>query len=317
LRRDPVSPRDLHGVFAVPPLARRFDTTRSIDFEQNDLIVRHIAEGGLTRLLYGGNAFLHHITMAEYDQLLVWLAGFDEGLWAIPSVGPSYGRAMDQSPLIRKHSFPCVMVLPCADPRDAPGLERGYREIAEASETKLIVYLKDENNLGPSKEAGLDSVARLVDDGVCVAIKYAIVRPDPSSDSYLDNLLKHVGPGVVVSGIGERPAIVHMRDWKLPGFTTGSGCIAPRMSRMVFDACARGEYQRAGELRDAFMPFEDLRDEWGPARVLHSATDLAGIARTGAIPPYVSALSDEQADRLAPVAGGLLKANLVYDANSD
>ena len=29
------------------------------------------------------------------------------------------------------------------------------------------------------------------------------------------------------------------------------------------------------------MPLEDLRDAWGPARVLHTRTELAGIAATG------------------------------------
>jgi hypothetical protein len=56
------------------------------------------------------------------------------------------------------------------------------------------------------------------------------------------------------------------------------------------------------------MPLEDLRDAWGPARVLHHATDLAGIAPTGPIPPYVSALDEQQLSRLAPVARALREA---------
>jgi len=50
------------------------------------------------------------------------------------------------------------------------------------------------------------------------------------------------------------------------------------------------------------MPLEDLRDAWGPARVLHHATELAGIAPTGAIPPYVSPLATKQLQVLAPIA---------------
>jgi len=294
----------LKGVFAVPPLARKSDQNRSIDFEQNSLIVRHIVGGGITRLLYGGNAFLYHLALAEYEQLLDWLAGLDA--WAIPSVGPDYGRAMDQSALLRKHRFPCAMVLPCSDPRDAAGLDRGYREIAEAADTRLILYLKDEDNFGPDKGAGLDAVARLVDDGVCVAIKYAVVRADPSHDPYLESLLSRVDRQLVISGIGERPAIVHLRDWKLPGFTTGSGCIAPRLSQMLFDACEREDFETALELREQFLPLEDFRDHCGPARVLHHATELAGIAQTGQVPPYLSPLSGDQLKELAPVARDLV-----------
>src|SRR5437867_10975735 len=116
-----ISPEDLRGVFAVPPLARRRDAARSIDLAQNDLIVRHIISGGITRLIYGGNAFLYHISLADYEELLEWLAGFDDKVWAIPSVGSSFGRALDQARLLARHRFPCVMVLPCNDSRDASG----------------------------------------------------------------------------------------------------------------------------------------------------------------------------------------------------
>ncbi|HEY8459018.1 MAG TPA: dihydrodipicolinate synthase family protein, partial [Blastocatellia bacterium] len=300
---------DLRGVFPVPPLARGNDARRSIDFERNDRIVRHIAEGGLTRFLYGGNAFLYHITLAEYESLLDWLNGFDDGLWAIPSLGPSYGRAMDQAAILRRYEFPCAMALPCGDPRDAKGLETGLREIAEAANTPLILYLKEESNFGADKEAGLDVVARMVDEGVCVAIKYAVVRQNPAEDAYLDSLLKRVDRARVISGIGERPAVIHMRDWKLPGFTTGSGCVAPRLSGRIFEACANGDYETAEKLRAEFLPLEDLRDAWSPAKVLHFALGLAGVAETGPVPPFLSSLSEDRLKELAPVANALAERN--------
>ena len=307
MKHSPASPRDLRGVFAVPPLARRSDPRRSLDFEQNDLIVRHIAGGGVSRFIYGGNAFLYHVTLDEYEQLLEWLSTFAHGLWAIPSIGPSYGRAMDQAKLLKRYEFPCVMMLPGADPRDLEGLERGYREVAEAANTQLILYLKEEENLGSKKEAGLDMVARLVDDGVCSGIKYAVVRDDPSRDSYLDALLQRVDPEVVLSGIGERPAVTHLREWNLAGFTTGSGCIAPRSSQLLFEACARRDFTTAESLRARFIPHEDLRDRWSPSKVLHFATELAGIAKTGPVPPYLSPLPSEQIEALAAVARELIE----------
>src|SRR5262249_16178004 len=195
--------------------------------------------------------------------------------------------------------FPCAMALPCNDPRDAEGLEKGYREIAEAAGTRLLLYLKDETSFGMDREKGLDAVGRLVDDGVCIGIKYAVVRPDPAQDSYLESLLKRVDSRFIISGIGERPAVVHLRDWKLPGFTTDSGCIAPRLSRQLFEACAREDFVEADNLRSDFIPLEDLRDAWGPARVLHSAVELAGIAQTGDVPPFVSDLPAEEIDEVS------------------
>jgi 4-hydroxy-tetrahydrodipicolinate synthase len=305
----PVSTEDLRGVFPVPPLARKNDARRSIDFEENNRIVRHIAGGGLTRFLYGGNAFLYHVTLAEYEALLDWLNSFADGLWAIPSLGPSYGRAMDQASILRRYKFPCAMALPCGDPRDAKGLETGLREIAESANTPLILYLKDENNFGADKEAGLDVVARLVDAGVCVAIKYAVVRQTLAEDAYLDSLLKRVDRARVISGIGERPAVVHMRDWRLPGFTTGSGCVAPRLSGRIFEACVNRDNEMAEELRAEFLPLEDLRDAWNPAKVLHFATQLAGVAETGPVAPFLSSLTERQLQEIAPVARALVERN--------
>lgn len=295
---------DFSGVFSVPPLPRKRDATRAIDFDAAACVVRHIAAGGISRFLYGGNAFLYHVTLAEYEALLDWLASLDAG-WMIPSVGPSFGRALDQVPLLRRHAFRTAMVLPCGDPRDAEGMEAGVREIADAAGMPLILYLKSEDGFGTDLEAGLDAVGRLMADGVAIAIKYAVVRDEPRQDPYLDGLLRRVDRDRVVSGIGERPAVVHMRDFGLPGFTTGSGCIAPALTSRLFDACRRGAWDEAETIRERFLPLEDLRDAWGPARVLHHATELAGIAAAGPIPPYVSPLARRQLDELAPVSRAL------------
>lgn len=304
-----MSALDLQGVFAVPPIARKVTPGRAFDFDQNERLVKHILAGGITRLIYGGNAFIYHVTLDEFSDLLPWFDSLVRDVDVIPSIGPTYGRAMDQAKLVRRYPFPAVMVLPCSDPRDAKGLERGYREIAAASNTRLVLYLKDDNNFGADKAAGLDAVARLVDDGICAGIKYAVVREDPASDSYLEALLSRVDRSLIISGIGERPAIVHMKSWALPGFTTGSGCLAPSLSYRLFDACQTGEFEKAELFRSFFIALEDLRDEWGPARVLHHALELAEVVKTGPIVPYISGLSSEQLQTLETVVRTLVKAN--------
>jgi dihydrodipicolinate synthase/N-acetylneuraminate lyase len=305
IMQDSVSTVDLRGVFSVPPLPRKADGRRSLDFDAAELVAKHIETGGITRFLYGGNAFLYHITLAEYEALVDWLSSFGQTRWAIPSIGPSFGRALDQSCLLRRHSFRCAMVLPCGDPRDAAGMEAGVRELAQACGLPLVLYLKSEDGFGSDLEQGLDAIGRLMDDGVGVAIKYAVVRDDPARDQYLSGLLRRVDRQRIISGMGERPAIVHLRDFELNGLTTGSGCIAPHLCCSLFDACAEKDWGRAEALRAAFMPLEDLRDAWGPARVLHHATELAGIATAGPIPPYVSPLDAPRLQQLAPVAHAL------------
>jgi len=110
----------------------------------------------------------------------------------------------------------------------------------------------------------------------------------------------------VISGMGERPAVAHLKGFDLPGFTTGSGCLAPALSQALFEACVARDWTAAEELRLPFLPLEDQRDAWGPARVLHAALELAGVATTGGIPPFVTAISDKQKVELEPTARTLL-----------
>ena len=308
MRTEAIRTEDLRGVFPVPPLARKQGPGRPLDLEQNDRIVRHIAGGGITRLIYGGNAFLYHINMADYEQMLDWLSGLDDSLWCIPSIGPGFGRAMEQAALLSKYRFPMAMMLPSGDPRDAAGIAVGVAEVAQAAGIPLMAYVKDENNLGGDKERGLDALAGLIDRGICRAIKYAVVRENPAQDAYLTSLLRRIDRKYVISGIGERPAVAHTRDFQLPGFTTGSGCVAPALSQLLFELCSRKSWAEAESVRGLFLPLEDLRDAYGPARVLHHAVELAGIAAAGPILPLLSACNEEQLSRVAPAAQALCAA---------
>jgi len=301
----PHYPEQLFDIYPVPPLARRKDAKRSINFPENEKLFRYLKDGGVTRIVYGGNAFLYQITMADYAELAHWLGDLTSQAVIIPAVGPSYGRAIDQAPLIRRYRFPSVLVLPTADPRDALGMERGLREIAEACGVPLSLYVKHEQDFGDDLPAAMDVIGRLVDSKVCSSIKYAIVRKNPAVDPYLAELLKRVDPSRVISGIGEGPAVIHLRDFKLTGFTTGSGVLAPRLCRALLNACAVKDYEKAEHIRAAFMPLEHLRDQWGPPKVLHAAVELAGIAETGPIPPPVSELLPAQIDRVRPIASEL------------
>jgi dihydrodipicolinate synthase/N-acetylneuraminate lyase len=298
MKRTPVSPADLHDVIAVPPFPRHDDLSKGFDFIEAEKLLRHIAAGGITRFMFGGNAFFHHVTLREYAAALDWMATLPDPWWILPSAGPSFGRLMDQAELLRPRDFPAVMLLPCGDPRDAGGLDRGIRAFTEASETPVILYLKSEDTLGSDQQAGLDAVGRLCAERVCVGIKYAIVRENPAVDPYLEELLKRVDRSMVASGIGERPAITHLREWNLAGFTTGSGCIAPGLTREIFEACAAGRWEHAGKVRQRFLPLEDCRDAWNPAKVLHHAVELGGVARTGPLPPFLSPLGSEQLARV-------------------
>jgi dihydrodipicolinate synthase/N-acetylneuraminate lyase len=144
------------------------------------------------------------------------------------------------------------------------------------------------------------------------AVKYAVVRKDPSVDAYLAELTKTVDRKLLVSGIGERPAIVHVRDFGLTSFTSGSVCIAPRGSMRLLKLLAEKNYAEAEKVRASYIPLEDCRDDISPIRVLHDAVTLAGVADMGPMLPLLTGLDEAQKARVQPVA----KALYAWDRNA-
>jgi dihydrodipicolinate synthase/N-acetylneuraminate lyase len=298
-----ITPRMLaSSVIAVPPLAR--DTELKICAKENAKIIRHLEDGGIRTLLYGGNAVFYHIALAEYADTLAMLrdnAGAETTV--IPSIGPAFGMSMDQAAVLRDFDFPTVMVLPARDIATPEGVATGIRKFAEAYGKPIVLYIKFESYLEP------EHARVLMDDGVVKWIKYAIVRDDPARDDYLRQLVDCVDPQRIVSGIGEQPAIVHLRDFGVQGFTSGCVCIAPGLSMKMLAALKAGDFDTAESIRQIFEPLENTRNTINPIRVLHTALAEAGIADTGPILPLLHKVTDLERVNIAEAAKALLAHN--------
>jgi dihydrodipicolinate synthase/N-acetylneuraminate lyase len=303
MKKTAVTQADLGAsVFAVPPLARNADLT--LNRAANAAQIRHIEAGGVTSILYGGNANLFHVSVSEFPALLDMLeelAGPDT--WMIPSVGPEYGLLMDQMAILRERRFPTAMVLPLASPGTSDGLENGIARAADRFGRELILYIKSETGLTP------EALGRLVKRGVVCAVKYGIERPDPKQDVFLTRILDHVDRKLVVSGMGERPAIVHLRDFGLAGFTSGCVCIAPKTAMLLLKAMQRKDWAEAERLRALFMPLEQCRIRLHLIRVLHEALTLSGVADMGPILPMLSNIDAQHHDEIRTLALALKEAD--------
>lgn len=292
------------SIIAVLPMARHHDL--SLNRQENQKLIRHVEAGNVKILMYGGNANFYNVPLSEYYDTLAFLSeAVSEETWLIPSAGSDYGRLMDQAVSLSQLPFPTVMVLPQASLATQTGIETALRRFCERLGRPIILYIKQENYLFPQ------AVGRLVDDGLVFAIKYAVVRQKATRDVYLRALLEYVDNRRVVSGIGERPAVDHLRHFHLSSFTTGSGVIAPRASMALFQAVRTGNYDRAEEIRRAFLPLEDCRDRINPIRVLHDAVTLSGIADMGPILPHLHNLSEAERVDVREVAVALR----AYDAS--
>ncbi|MDA1013133.1 MAG: dihydrodipicolinate synthase family protein [Planctomycetota bacterium] len=297
-----ITPETLAGsVISVPPLARSQDGRLCRD--NNQKIVRHLESGGVTTLLYGGNAILYHVAVSEFAELLGMLVDIAAAeTLVIPSVGPAFGTMMDQAAILRDFSFPTAMILPTRDVVTPAGVGRGVRRFVEATEKPTVLYIKHDGYIDVETAKGL------VDDGLISWIKYAIVKDDPSDDPFLRSLVDAVGAKRIVSGIGEQPAIVHLRDFGLQGFTSGCVCVAPSLSMQMLRALKSEDYVTAERIRETFSPLEDLRNSINPIRVLHTALALAGIAETGPMIPLLSEIDESHRPAITAAAKTLLTA---------
>ena len=300
MKTTPITESDLSGsVLSVPPLAWNDDF--SPNHQANAALIKHIEAGGVTTLLYGGNANMHNLGLtglADLLQHLIVSSDFDS--WILPSVGPGYGGMMDQAAVLKELEFPTVMALPIQFPATADGISIGLRRFAEKLGKPIIVYIKKENYLS------VDQLSSLFEDGVMRAIKYAVPRTDPNVDAYLSDICQAIEPENIVSGFGERPAIDHLKTFGLAGFTSGCVCIAPRLSMNLLQAIQAKNWEEADRLHATIMPMEDQRERISPIRVLHDAVTLAGIAEMGPMYPMLSGIDEAEYDAVRTAAKELL-----------
>ena len=286
-------------VLAVPPLARRTDL--SLDVAQNQRLIRHIEAGGHRILLYGGNANLYHCGLQDYAQMLGMLASSTlDSTRVIPAIGPDFGKMMDQARLLRGSGYRTAMVLPMQGFTSPEGVADGISRFVDAAAMPVTMYLKSEQTID------IERIGKLVDSGRILAIKYAVVRDDPARDPYLEALVQRIGAARIVSGMGERPAPVHLARFGLASFTTGCGCIAPHACMLLLQALQRGDLSGAEQLHMRFMPLENLRESISLIRVLHDAVTLSGVADMGPQLPLLSASPAERMGEIRDLAVALL-----------
>lgn len=310
MKTDAVTAADLRrSVIAVPPLARARNGAVSV--VENRKIVAHMAAGGVSTFLYGGNANFYNLGVLEYPltlEVLVDIAPADA--WMIPSIGPDFGKALDQVTILKSFGFPTAMALPMASATRPAGVATGLRRLADAFGRPVVAYVRSEGYFAPA------DMARLVADGVVASVKYAVERTDPRQDAYLRALVDAMGTERLVSGIGERPAVIHVAEFGLAGFTSGSVAIAPHLSTAILAALKAGDRTRADALRERFLAFEDERDRISPMVVLHDGVRVAGIADTGPLQPFLANLDAAGAAAIAGPARALLEDDRRFAARA-
>ncbi len=291
------------SVLAVPPFALTRDL--EIDSQANAALIRHMEGGGVSTLLYGGNANVHNWPVSRFaDWLDALESATGQDTWLIPSVGPGWGKLLDEAAILKHRRYPAAMVLPMIAPQTPDGVLYGIESFVERSGVPLIVYIKTDQYV-PAKAIG-----RLAEQGVVFGIKYAVPRKDLAEDAYLVELIEAVGRERIVSGFGEPPAFPHLTQFKLAGFTAGCVCIAPYLSMSYLRALQKGDTAEAKRLLEFFNPLEAIREKGNPIRVLHTAVTLSGVADMGPILPLLTEADPALHGEIKSAAKALLAAEM-------
>ncbi|MBL1266518.1 MAG: hypothetical protein COA87_001920 [Halomonas sp.] len=288
------------SVIAVPPFAHEGNADAS-----NQSLIRHIEAGGVSTLLYGGNANVQNWPVSRFGEWLDTLAKqVADDTWLIPSIGPDGGKIFDQAALLAKRRFPAAMLLPFTGPKTDAGFARSVRDFVQASGTQAILYMKSDGYLSN------DVIESLVADGSLFSIKYAIPRENTAIDPVLDDLIAAIGKERIVSGFGEPPALPHLEHHQLSGFTAGCVCIAPSLSQAFLHSLQSSDFAKAKSQLKTFAALETLRDAGDPIRVLHTAVTLAGIADMGSPLPFLTEADEALHPRIEVAARELLAAEM-------
>jgi dihydrodipicolinate synthase/N-acetylneuraminate lyase len=290
------------SVISVPPLCR--DASLKVSAVENGKLIRHIEAGGVSTLLYGGNANFYNIAPSEYASTLDMLAEqAAPETWVVPSVGPYFGTMMDQAEVLASRKFPTAMVLPTVAVSSPEGVRVAVMKFVERAGIPAVLYVKDE------KYVTVAVVKALVAAGVISWIKYAVVRTDTAEDALLRGIVDSVDPALLVSGIGEQPILTHWKMFGVRAFTSGCVCVAPRRSQEMLHALQAGDFAKADAIRARFNSLESLRNAHGPIPVLHQAVALAGIANTGPHLPLLAKLEQQLETGIQAAAKGLMEWN--------
>ncbi|HEV2605982.1 MAG TPA: dihydrodipicolinate synthase family protein [Microvirga sp.] len=291
------------SVLAVPPLALGADYEPN--GQANAALIRHLEGGGVSTLLYGGNANVHSWPVSRFGD---WLDGLEAAVapdtWLIPSVGPDYGKLLDEAAILKSRRYPAAMALPMIAPQTPAGVLRGIETFVDRSGVPLILYIKTDSYV-PA-----EAVGRLVEQGAVFGIKYAVPRADITQDPYLDALIAAVGRERIVSGFGEPPALPHLEHFDLAGFTAGCVCIAPALSMAFLHALKRRDGAEARRILGFIQPLEAIRERANAIRVLHTAVTLSGVADMGPILPLLTEADPSVHGEIREAARALLAAEM-------
>ncbi len=286
----------LHGV-GITPATPFTDDLAAVDVDGLRRNLEFLIEGGAT-LLYpcGNTGEFPALSMDEWTtvvEVTVEVAG--DACVVAPGVGHGYGVAREQLRRAADLGADGVLAMPpnLVYPADT-GVIGYYGGLADAGLLPVVVYRKG----GWPMNAGLP---KLLTEHEVAGVKYG--EHDVST---LAEMIAQGPAGTIwTCGTAERYAPYFFAAGAV-GFTSGLANVNPGFALDMYAALAGGDLPAALQVREACLPFEDIRARHASANnvpVVKVALDAVGLSGGGVRPPMRDLSQDETEEVRAMVAG--------------
>lgn len=288
---------DCHDVLVVAITPRTADGV--VDLEGVRRNVRHLVDNGARFLMpMCGTGLVYDATLEEFEQVTAaFLDAAGDDALVVPGIGPGYGRALEMAAIARGLGVAGAMVMPVVGPASSDGVMAGLGRIATRAGFPLVLYQR-RLDIMP-----VDRVVQLCRRDDVVGLKYAVDDLET-----FRRLVDTAGDAcAMVCGMAEDPSIRYLRAGAV-GFSSGMANFVPRMSLSLLTAFRSGDVAQAERIREAMVPFEDLRGERSgrySAAALHAAMAYAGLA-SGPVVPFVEDVAPADLPRVHALMAVLL-----------
>ena len=247
-----MKPEKLRNVHVVPMTA--FDDAGQLALEPMRQLITRLAEAGAQVYLpAAGTGEFHSLSEAEIVrvvELVREVAGPDAVVLA--PVGLQIGHALSVGRGALGVGADAVLVMPPTAPYLSDvGLRDYYMTILDELDCPTLFYKRGDF---PTDDLVLD----LASHSNVVGIKYA----GTSVDAFQRLALRGAGLTEWLCGLAEPYAPSFMLAGA-PGYTTGAGNLAPRVTLAMHAAIRRGDWQEGMRLQRLIRPIEDFRARKG------------------------------------------------------
>ncbi|WP_408960204.1 dihydrodipicolinate synthase family protein [Natrinema sp. 74] len=247
-----------------------FDENGEIEYEKITENAKALYEEGVRTFLATANISEYH-SLSQSERIAAAeaaLEGLPESACVLAGVGGSTAAAQE---LVREYEqlgVDAMMIMPPDHTYlHEEGLLEYYRELGANTERPLVPYVR---GFDPS----VDYLGKLTRLDSVVGIKYALkdsVKLGAGIEAGDDDV-------VWVNGLAEPFAVAYWAEG-VEGFSAGVSNFRPEIGLELFDALSDEDWDRARELRNICLPYQNLRDEYGEDNELPGAVSVPVVKK--------------------------------------